>query len=158
MVLSTNASPPPDIGDDDNQDTLLQPQKRPPVPETIVVDFLVNLIADISANVISSSKYPAYMASALEMTFQFDRPEGESKTRVAFRARVDGGIPSIEGDNLKVIFEVKRARRGEDDIKVRAQQTMEHVAFLWSQLPKVCTILYSPCYRYCYNNSFLSLL
>ncbi|KAH6641403.1 hypothetical protein F5144DRAFT_131729 [Chaetomium tenue] len=54
----------------------------------------------------------------------------------SFLARVDGGIPcckpQVDGE-LFVAFEVKRSYRGQDDVEIRAQETMEHCAIIWER-------------------------
>ena len=112
----------------------------PPTPrdptETRVVDFLVDFIAGISILVQPFGKFPACVANAFERTSRFGPVPNDTKKPAAFNARVDGCIPrgQLTSDNCPlVIFEAKRARRGENDITVRAQQTMEHAAFIWER-------------------------
>jgi hypothetical protein len=54
----------------------------------------------------------------------------------SFLARIDGGIPcckpQVDGE-LFVAFEVKRSYRGLDDVRIRAQETMEHCAIIWER-------------------------
>jgi len=52
-----------------------------------------------------------------------------------FHARIDGGIPTClrDGVGLIAIFEAKRNRRDDNDVEVRVQQTMEHVALIWER-------------------------
>ncbi|KAK0639584.1 hypothetical protein B0T16DRAFT_463244 [Cercophora newfieldiana] len=52
-----------------------------------------------------------------------------------FHARIDGGIPTClrDGVGLIAIFEAKRSRRDDNDVEVRVQQTMEHVALIWER-------------------------
>lgn len=158
---------------------ILNPTSPLPVPkqrtpdETIVVDFLVNLIAAVATQIQPISRRPVCMADAVEKTFQFgpisgasqmvsQDPENGSKNKgkttgrqkaegaeekggprtsgqdvrpAAFCARVDGGIPksrTSDGNRLAVVFEAKRDHRSHrNDVQVRVQQTMEHVALIW---------------------------
>jgi len=83
--------------------------------------------------------------TARDQEQEFGRAEEKGETRAsrrpaqpaAFRARVDGGIPTCptpaDGDGLVAVFEAKRYQRDDNDVEVRAQQTMEHVAVIWEK-------------------------
>ena len=113
------------------------PVRRTPT-ESLVVDFLVQLVAGISMSLQPFSNKPVCDASAFERMFQFgNTTDISSLTPAAFRAKIDGDIPRVRfvdgAHDLVAIFEVKRAKRSLKDTTVRSQQAMEHVAVIWER-------------------------
>jgi hypothetical protein len=102
----------------------------------VVVDFLVTFIAAIATLIQPPTRIPACVADAFEQTLQFGPVPSTNKTVAAFRARTDGGIPMGGSKSMlpAIIFEAKSAKSGDNDVSVRAQQTMEHVAFIWEKV------------------------
>ncbi|EQL32380.1 hypothetical protein, variant [Blastomyces dermatitidis ATCC 26199] len=123
------------------------PDPRTPT-ETLVVDFMVNLLGGLACLLQPLAYRTVCVANAFETTYQFGPlPNGPiASNHVQFRARIDGSIPfSLPPDkNLPemVIFEAKRAHRETGQgVTVVGQQSMEHVAYIWKrhkndQLPR----------------------
>lgn len=118
--------------DDGTADASLPPPTpRDPI-ETIIVQFLVGFTAGIASSVLPLGR-PMCMAHSLEQTFQFGPLPSTQKT-AGFCARVDGIIPSVQPGSYPVaVFEAKRDKRKKNDVAVRAQQNMEHVAVIWER-------------------------
>ena len=122
--------------DDDGAAVADLPLPTPRNPtETVVVDFLVTFIAAIATLIQPPTRIPVCVADAFEQTLQFGPVPGTNKAAEAFRARTDGGIPLGSGKSMlpAIIFEAKSAKRGDNEVSVRAQQTMEHAAFIWEK-------------------------
>ncbi|KAK2855528.1 hypothetical protein FQN49_005106 [Arthroderma sp. PD_2] len=117
-----------------------EPLRRTPT-ETLVADFMVTLLGGLASLVQPLSPRPLCIANSFEATFKFGplRNTSQQQGEVQFRARVDGSIPfstSLAGMLREAaIFEAKRAVRNESDgsIPVLAQQSMEHVAYIWKR-------------------------
>ncbi|PGH05848.1 hypothetical protein AJ79_06690 [Helicocarpus griseus UAMH5409] len=118
------------------------PEPRTPT-ETLVVEFMVNLIGGIPCLLQRLASYTVCVANAFETTYRFGpvRKDPTLTNEVQFRARIDGSIPfsSPSDRNLPkmVMFEAKRAPRGPGrSATVMGQQSMEHVAYIWKQHEK----------------------
>ena len=130
---STHSGP----GDPTVSRRLPAPVRRTPT-ESLVVDFLVQLVAGISKSLQPFSNHPVCDSSGFERMFQFgNTTDPSTPTPAAFRGRIDGDIPRARIDDgthdLVAIFEVKRAKRSPKDVTVRSQQAMEHVAVIWER-------------------------
>jgi hypothetical protein len=117
------------------------PDPRTPT-ETLVVDFMVNLLGGLACLVQPLAYRTVCVANAFETTYQFGPlPNGPPSNHVQFRARIDGSIPfSLPQDKSlpeMVIFEAKRAHRETGQgVTVMGQQSMEHVAYIWKRHEK----------------------
>lgn len=130
--------PDPPVTEPENE----EPARRTPT-ETLVADFLVTLLGGMACLVQPLNSNPLCMPNSYETTFQFGPVRGTSQQQgsdpVKFRARVDGSIPFSLSQGEKtpreaIIFEAKRApRKDGEDIAVLAQQSMEHVAYIWQR-------------------------
>ncbi|KAL2363151.1 hypothetical protein RJZ56_003956 [Blastomyces dermatitidis] len=116
-----------------------EPPRRTPT-ETLVADFMVTLLGGLASLVQALNPRPLCIANSFETTYTFGPVRNTSQqVDVTFRARIDGSIPfslSLAGMPREVaIFEAKRAARGESggSIPVLAQQSMEHVAYIWKR-------------------------
>lgn len=131
--VSTHMGP----GDSTVSRGLPVPVRRTPT-ESLVVDFLVQLVAGISLSLQPFSNHPVCDASGFERMFQFgNTTDSSTPTPAAFRGRIDGDMPKARighgTHDLVAIFEVKRAKRSLKDVVVRSQQAMEHVAVIWER-------------------------
>lgn len=117
-----------------------EPPRRTPT-ETPVADFMVTLLGGLASLVQALNPRPLCMANSFEATYRFGpvRKTSEQQGDVRFQARIDGSIPfslSLVGmPREAAIFEAKRAARkdGGGSISVLAQQSMEHVAYIWKR-------------------------
>ncbi|OJD17605.1 hypothetical protein AJ78_02304 [Emergomyces pasteurianus Ep9510] len=116
-----------------------EPPRRTPT-EALVADFLVTLLGGLASLVQALNPRPLCIANSFETTYTFGPVRNTSQqVDVTFRARINGSIPfslSLAGMPREVaIFEAQRAARGESggSIPVFAQQSMEHVAYIWKR-------------------------
>ncbi|KAK2737031.1 hypothetical protein FQN57_000480 [Myotisia sp. PD_48] len=124
----------------DAVDSPEEPPRRTPT-ETLVTDFMVIFLRGIASLVQPLNFVPVCMPNSYETTFQFGPVNGTSQKKgsdpVQFRARIDESIPFSlsQGKSPReaIIFEVKRASRPQDDVAVMAQQSMEHLAYIWQR-------------------------
>ncbi|KAK0655265.1 hypothetical protein B0T16DRAFT_384201 [Cercophora newfieldiana] len=125
-----------DVPDPTKTRPLPLPKRRTPA-ETIMVNFLVNAIAAVAMQIQPVQSAPVCVADAREQTFKFGRgrrheiksKSSDEQKRRARRERAG----DLHGDGLVAVFEAKRHQHDDDDVEVRAQQTMEHVAVIWEK-------------------------
>ncbi|KAK2757121.1 hypothetical protein FQN54_005091 [Arachnomyces sp. PD_36] len=131
-------SPPASSGLDPTDE---EPARRTPT-ETLVADFMVTLLAGMACFVQVLSPSPLCVANSYESTFQFGPVCGTGQQPgsdpVQFRARIDGSIPFSVSPSDKtpreaIIFEAKRAPRTDGDVSVLAQQSLEHISYIWER-------------------------
>ncbi|KKZ66334.1 hypothetical protein EMCG_07935 [[Emmonsia] crescens] len=111
------------------------PEPRTPT-ETLIVDFMVNLLGGIACLIQPLAPHIVCVANAFETTYCFGpvrNTTGTNNDDIQFRARIDGSIPfSLPHNNVSeaVIFKAKRTDRpnGKGGAAVMGQQSMEHVA------------------------------
>ncbi|OJD21191.1 hypothetical protein ACJ73_07473 [Blastomyces percursus] len=116
------------------------PEPRSPT-ETLIVDFMVNLLGGIACLIQPLASHVVCVANAFETTYCFGpvrNTTGTNNDDIQFRARIDGSIPfSLPHNNVSeaVIFEAKRTDRpnGKGGAAVMGQQSMEHVAYIWKR-------------------------
>lgn len=118
------------------------PEPRTPT-ETLVVDFMVNLLGGISFLLQPLAWSTACVANSYETTYKFGPicSNATDQKNLQFQARIDGSIPFGLPPSKRlpelVMFEVKRAERDHTQwTTVRGQQSMEHVAYIWKRHEK----------------------
>ncbi|ODH45108.1 hypothetical protein ACO22_00403 [Paracoccidioides brasiliensis] len=109
------------------------PDPRTPT-ETLVVDFMVNLLGGLACLLQPLAYQTVCVANAFETTYQFGPLPNDGS--IPFSLPPDKNLPEM------VIFEAKRAHCGTGQgVTVVGQQSMEHVAYIWKrhkndQLPR----------------------
>ncbi|EAS29610.3 uncharacterized protein CIMG_13231 [Coccidioides immitis RS] len=105
--------------------------------ETLVVDFMVNLLGGLACLLQPLAYQTVCMANAFETTYQFGPLLNGPTTsnHIQFRAHIDRSISfSLPPDkNLPemIIFEAKHAHHESGQgVPVMGQQSMEHVAYI----------------------------
>ncbi|OJD27686.1 hypothetical protein ACJ73_00914 [Blastomyces percursus] len=144
QAFTQPSSPPETELPEEIPDEILNEIPDPRTPtETLVVDFMVNLLGGISCLLQPLSYQSVCVANAFETIYQFGPVKNVSAfpNDIKFLARIDGSIPFSlpQNKNLPemVIFEAKRAPRERGQgIAVKSQQSMEHVAYIWKRHEK----------------------
>lgn len=128
-----------------------EPPHRTPT-ETLVADFLGALLGGLVSHVRNLGPCPLLMEDSFETTYTFGpiRNTSQNQGDVQFRARIDGSIPC--GEPLTglpyeaAIFKANGSPRmnGADSVSVLAQQSMEHVAYIWNHHEHDLTVILPP--------------
>lgn len=99
---------------------------------------MVNLLGGTACLLQPLAYRTVCVANAYETTYQFGPVRNAASDDIQFRASIGGSIPfSLPQDKSlpeMVIFEAKRAHRESGQgVAVMAQQSMEHVAYIWKR-------------------------
>ncbi|KKZ61652.1 hypothetical protein EMCG_03837 [[Emmonsia] crescens] len=142
------------------------PRRTP--TETLVADFMVTLLSGLASLVQALNPRPLCIANSFETTYTFSpvRDTSQQQVDVQFQAHIDRSIPfslSLAGmPREAAIFEAKCTVRGESggSIPVLAQQSMEHVAYIWKRHEDDPMMIPTPylCIIGTYDNTYLEYI